>query len=239
MKKFVFLSYLLIIALSLSAQFSITYNKKTGAVTSIMSPNDKYRMKWIFSSVDSLPTYQKEEQDWGLGKYTVSSKREAWNKPADLSIRNNTASVHYKTSNLTISVERTPAGKFFIETYSFRNRAQRTLSIDSLSIYAPFNDNYPDAKTCATNRCNAHVWPGMHSSYVNAIRMGGLAPHLGLVLFLCWCSTIRSAAVGVAPGFEAMASPTAQFHVLILLLLFCVVSYKTPIIYTCFIKARS
>jgi hypothetical protein len=34
---------------------------------------------------------------------------------------------------------------------------------------------------------------------------------LSLKLFLCWCSTIRSAAVGVAPGFEAMASPTAQF----------------------------
>uniref|UniRef100_UPI00162AEDBD six-hairpin glycosidase n=1 Tax=Elizabethkingia anophelis TaxID=1117645 RepID=UPI00162AEDBD len=33
-----------------------------------------------------------------------------------------------------------------------------------------------------TNRCNAHIWAGMHASYVNALRMNGKGPHLGLVL---------------------------------------------------------
>lgn len=31
-------------------------------------------------------------------------------------------------------------------------------------------------------RANAHIWEGDNAAYVNAIRMGGYAPHLGLVL---------------------------------------------------------
>lgn len=41
---------------------------------------------------------------------------------------------------------------------------------------------------------------------------------------------IQSAAVGVAPGSEAIASPTAELNVFILSFLFCIMSYKIPII---------
>lgn len=49
-------------------------------------------------------------------------------------------------------------------------------------IWVPFNDSYGQASLCMTNRCHAHVWCGENSSYVMGLRMGGMAPHLGMVL---------------------------------------------------------
>ena len=49
-------------------------------------------------------------------------------------------------------------------------------------IWLPFNDSYGQASVCMTNRCHAHVWCGEESSYIMGLRMGGKAPHLGLVL---------------------------------------------------------
>jgi hypothetical protein len=71
-----------------------------------------------------------------------------------------------------------------IETYVFTNTSDKDIftSLRDISIYTPFNDDYPDAKTCMTNRCHTHIWCGDNISYVMALRMGGEAPHLGLVL---------------------------------------------------------
>lgn len=51
-----------------------------------------------------------------------------------------------------------------------------------IGIYTPFNDNYPGAEECIRARTNVQVWNGESAAYVNALRMGGFAPHLGLVL---------------------------------------------------------
>lgn len=71
-----------------------------------------------------------------------------------------------------------------IETYVFTNTSDKDIftSLRDISIYTPFNDDYPNAKTCMTNRCHTHIWCGDNISYVMALRMGGEAPHLGLVL---------------------------------------------------------
>lgn len=164
------------------AQFTIGINQQTGALNKISLPGDQYRMNWIFSSTDTIPTWQKEDQDWGMGKYLVTGVDtwEKWGIPVSKKIAGNTSSFLYKTKYMEVLVERRPAGNDFIETYTFKNTSAKNLNIGKLSIFTPFNDNYPDAKTCATNRCNAHVWPGMYASYVNAIRMDGAA-NLGLV----------------------------------------------------------
>ena len=180
-KKYSLVAFVLMLGLSIQAQFTITYNSKTGAISSIINPNDKNRMNWIFSSADSIPTYQKEVQDWGMGKYSIATESGAWPIPIDKSINNNSATLHYKTKHLDVDVKRVEEGKYFIETYHFRNTTGKVITIDSLSIYSPLNDNYPDSKTCATNRCNVHLWAALNSSYINAIRMDGVGPHLGLV----------------------------------------------------------
>lgn len=70
------------------------------------------------------------------------------------------------------------------ETYIFTNESQETIFCDagSVSISLPLNDNYLAADICLPQRCHAHVWCGGEVSWVLAIRMGGQAPHLGMIL---------------------------------------------------------
>lgn len=46
----------------------------------------------------------------------------------------------------------------------------------------PFNDSYEKAEVGLEKRCNAHLFIGENATYVMALRQGGRAPHLGLVL---------------------------------------------------------
>ncbi len=52
----------------------------------------------------------------------------------------------------------------------------------SIGVYVPFNDSYGPASVCMTNRCHAHLNMCGSSAYIMGIRMGGEAPHLGMVL---------------------------------------------------------
>lgn len=164
-----------------SSGFLVKYNGETGSIQSITNADDPYKMNWIFNATDSNLKWQRASQDWGLGKYSVDGKLISWQSPSFKSFADNNTILTYNTDLLGVNVKRQPEGIFFVETYSFRNLTSKTINVERLSIHTPFNDNYPDAKLSATNRCNAHVWPGMHSSYVNAVRMDGEGPHLGLV----------------------------------------------------------
>lgn len=85
---------------------------------------------------------------------------------------------------LEVSVSSRQEENIVIETYRFTNKTDRDIftSLRDISIYTPFQDDYPDAGTCMTNRCHAHIWCGEDISYVMALRMGGEGPGLGLVL---------------------------------------------------------
>lgn len=71
-----------------------------------------------------------------------------------------------------------------IETYVFRNPTDFDIFTmgTGLGIYTPFPDYYADSDTCIRECCNTHIWCGKGSSYIMALRMGGKAPHLGMVL---------------------------------------------------------
>ncbi len=76
-------------------------------------------------------------------------------------------------------------GDTVTERYTFTNISDKDVftSLTDISIYTPFNDDYLcGAKACMTSRCHAHIWCGGNISYVMCLRMGGEAPHLGLVL---------------------------------------------------------
>lgn len=71
------------------------------------------------------------------------------------------------------------------ERYVFTNKTDKDIftSLNSIGIYTPFNDDYiAGSKVCMTARCHTHIWCGENISYVMCLRMGGEAPHLGLVL---------------------------------------------------------
>lgn len=183
--KNVFLSAVLSVFMSsVPGQFKIGINTTTGALNAIVQPGDKYKMNWIFSSDDSLLKWQPVSQDWGLGRYSIDElniKNENWSSPAKKVINEERSSLTYITSSLNLNVERKPVKDSYLETYTFTNTTGKKINVSALEIYTPFNDNYPEASLTATNRCNAHIWAGMNASYVNAIRMGGEGPHMGLV----------------------------------------------------------
>lgn len=52
----------------------------------------------------------------------------------------------------------------------------------SIGVSFPLQDRYTDSVTCRDYRCHAHVFCGKNTSYIMALRMGGAAPHLGMVL---------------------------------------------------------
>lgn len=51
----------------------------------------------------------------------------------------------------------------------------------SIGVSFPLQDRYTDSVTCRDYRCHAHVFCGENTSYIMALRMGGAAPHLGMV----------------------------------------------------------
>jgi hypothetical protein len=86
----------------------------------------------------------------------------------------------------TIEVERhlSEMDETLTETYIFQNSSDFPVFLNDheLSIYVPFNDDYVSSRECLTRRCHTHIYCGGNSMWIMALRMGGAAPHLGLVL---------------------------------------------------------
>lgn len=70
------------------------------------------------------------------------------------------------------------------ETYTFQNNSRFPVLWNNtdLGIYIPFNDRYESADVSLKQNCHAHLFMGGGISCVEALRMGGEGPHLGLVL---------------------------------------------------------
>lgn len=52
----------------------------------------------------------------------------------------------------------------------------------SISVSFPLQDKYESSEVCMKYRCHTHIFCGEDVSYVMALRMGGDAPHLGMVV---------------------------------------------------------
>lgn len=70
------------------------------------------------------------------------------------------------------------------ERYQFTNITEFPVFIKEtdIGIYTTFHDNYEAAEECLERRCHTHIFCGKEASYVQALRMGGRPPHLGLQL---------------------------------------------------------
>lgn len=55
-------------------------------------------------------------------------------------------------------------------------------SLRDISIALPLEDRYDSSQVCMRLRCHTHIFCGDEVSYIMALRMGGQAPHLGMVL---------------------------------------------------------
>lgn len=161
-----------------------TTDRTTGGVSAITIEGDKYGMNWILKPDGSQYAWVDSSYCWGLGYFTINdgrrSKKVEWNKP----YKNigDGQSVSYFADNIDVSVRRSYEGDILVEDYTFTNKGSRTAYLSDVGIYTPLNDNYPSADVCITNRTDAHIWDGDNGAWINALRMGGGAPHLGLVV---------------------------------------------------------
>jgi len=166
-----------------SKTLSLQIDTVTGGIQSIINKNDKYQMNWILKSDSTQYPWQTSKLAWGLGFGIVNGDTVRWSRPSSQSTGKNQCSFNYINRYFDLFVTRKLTNNGVLtENFQFTNTTTKPLSIKDLGIYTPFNDNYPDSKQCVEARCNAHIWAGGSDSYVFAERMGGEAPHLGLVL---------------------------------------------------------
>lgn len=165
-----------------SQQVEYEMNAKTGAIKKL-SIHDTRCMNWLMETDGSQYPWIVEKYGWGLGHFseTVDSKTTnlKWDEPVEIDPKGN---VSYRAGNIRIEVKRHLKDGKLTEEYSFLNVGKQTATLSEIGIYTPFNDNYPDSKTCISSRTNVHIWAGGDASYINAKHMSGQAPHLGLVL---------------------------------------------------------
>ena len=170
----------------LTNQFwDVAIDPRTGAMTRLSHPGDSHGMNWVCSPSENL--WFSSSNGWGLGYCKIPSMGGAaalrWQVPIRLTWQGHSSQrVLYRLGPIEICVTRRLHGVRLDETFVFHNTSKIAQPILDIGLFTPFNDNYPDALTCVTRRCHAHVWCGGHAAYVCGLRMGGVSPHLGLVL---------------------------------------------------------
>lgn len=85
---------------------------------------------------------------------------------------------------LTSRVENHREGDLIVTNICITNRNSKPVftTADSIRISFPLEDKYEGSDICMMNRCHTHIFCGGDISYIMALRMGGEAPHLGMVL---------------------------------------------------------
>ncbi len=167
-----------------SALFHVNINRTTGGISRIAHPSDQHAMNWVCNPDDT--PWQPIGNGWGLGWATVNwpgDKIHRWQQPISCEVGKSLSRCAYQLPMLRVTATRrlTARGRLE-ESFEFANTTGKALEVWGLALATPWNDNYPDARTCLTRRCNAHLWCGGSSTYACAIRMSGEGPHLGLVL---------------------------------------------------------
>lgn len=162
----------------------VTTNPKTGALSALYINGDTKQMDWLTRTDGTQYPWVTARYGWGLGYFTIvkgaESVKKQWQTPVRLSADG--LSAVYQEEDVRVNVDRALKDGELTETYTFTNTGNTSLSLYDIGIYTPLNDNYPDAPTCIDRRTDVHIWDGGSAAYINALRMGGAAPHLGLVL---------------------------------------------------------
>lgn len=165
-----------------SKHWHLGINAHTGALSRVTHPDDAHGMSWVNDSTP-YPSFL-DAHGWGLGFLAMPGGNgpQRWQRATAVKVTQQVAHSHYTIAAIAITVTRRLRGSCLEESFTFHNRGTQPEPIWGIGLYAPFNDNYPDAATCVTQRANAHLWCGGHSAYACCLRMGGASPHLGLVL---------------------------------------------------------
>lgn len=160
--------------------FDIEFDENDGTVKSIVLSNDPDKMNWC-SEYGKWGKVHFEYYSGFYGKYAIKKKAL---ELVSFSQNNNRADAVYSNGVLQVSV-----GYFFdeygyfVQKFIFKNLlyADLFLSEYNCSVELPLNDNYTYADDCLVHSCNTHIWCGLNTTYVNAVKMGVSENNLGIV----------------------------------------------------------
>ena len=166
--------------------FKLEVDPVNGSIESIVNQNDESKMNWVVSGKEN--PWHASANNWGLGfinfnRATIPTNRYCrWEKAGAINVGKDSLETVYQVGPIRVNRVCTLGedGRMG-ERISFVNETDKKVEFDNIGVYVPFNDNYPDAETCVSRRCNAHIWCGGDLTHVNCLRMGGEPPHLGLV----------------------------------------------------------
>lgn len=165
-----------LVSVDASADIVVTENPTNHSLNSIRIDNDL--MNWMLAADGTQYPWVTAKYGWGLGYLSQDGQHHDW-----LFERKDGAALIYKAGNVEVRVKRYVDDNGDLrETYKLTNTGKHAVSLSNIGIYTPFNDNYPDAQTCMTSRCNTHIYAGGDCAWVDAVRMSGKGHHLGLVV---------------------------------------------------------
>lgn len=162
-------------------KFDIDFNKSDGTICSIRITDDNNDMNWCADNgrwgyVHCI----NYDNIWGNYKSRMKEMR-----LVDFMEKDTNAVSVYSNDAIKVTVNRffDDSGNL-VERFTFENLvyADAFLSEYNCGIEVPFNDAYTYADDCLVHRCNTHIWCGLDTTYINALRMGVSKLNLGLVV---------------------------------------------------------
>ncbi len=157
-----------------TSSFSVGVDQN-GLITSLRNPADQTGMNWV-SEVGPA---------WGEPVSREKGKLAAWKTPVMLESSDHSNELLFVHSKLTVRLSQSfESDEYLTQSYTLTNRSNTVVQLaeGDFGIRIPLPDNYPDAATALTRRCNVHIWTGGNAAWINAIRMNGNGPHLGIVI---------------------------------------------------------
>lgn len=156
-----------------------------GGISSVVINADEAQMNWIKPGRNfAVPSDERNARYFGGSNFKLVSFSESENN-AVAEFRVGSDGWQTRKGEFTAKTEYAfdENGNFSVST-EFTNRTPYDIFFSEGDLCVNFNffDDYFDANTCITSRCNTHIFCGDDSSYVLALRMGESNLNLGLVV---------------------------------------------------------
>ena len=144
--------------------FDVKFSKETGAITKITPVGDPYEINFIKEGGSFLEPHS----------YVLT----------DFSGEEDRTSADYEKNGVRINCRYHFEGERIVCEMVLKNTNSFPVYFDGregLALSAHINDKYDSSEVCMTNRAHAHIFTGLHSTYINAERMGDFGKNLGIV----------------------------------------------------------
>lgn len=166
-----------------NVNFEVEIDHATGFLTALRHPGDPHRMNLCAEGGTWGRMYT--EYDLDRSAYHKEAGRSAPLLPCKVEVSEDGMCATYQNNKVAVAVTRS-----FCENGNLRERVSLTnispsvlcINRDNFGVEFPLNDRYAHADDCMTARCHTHIWCGVNTTWINALRMGPSDINLGMVL---------------------------------------------------------